>query len=111
MVASAGGCKAAGLDRSALQARKGQKVDGQGTNGNNEGADSANDKGGDDANGRAKKTAGTKKVAAQYKKAPTQKRRKQILMLLPTHAKRFNFDCMGNFFYLFFYRTRWGRPR
>ena len=44
-----------------------------------------------------KKTAGTKKVAAQYKKAPTQKRRKQILMLLPTHAKRFNFDCIGNF--------------
>ena len=45
-----------------------------------------------------KKTAGTKKVPAQYKNAPSQKRRKQILMLLPTHAKRFNFDGMGNNF-------------
>ena len=48
-----------------------------------------------------KKTAGTKKVPAQYKNAPSQKRRKQILMLLPTHAERFNVDCMGDFFNLF----------
>ena len=61
MVASAGGCKAAGLDRSALQARKGQKVDGQGTNGNNEGADNVNTKGGDDVNGSAKKLLAQKK--------------------------------------------------
>ena len=56
-------CKAAGLDRSAQQARKGQKVDGQGTNGNNEGADNVNTKGGDDVNGSAKKNCWHKKSA------------------------------------------------
>ena len=45
-----------------------------------------------------KKTDGTKKVPAQYTKALAQKRRKQILMLLPTHAERFHVDCMGDFF-------------
>ena len=77
MGASSGGCKTEGLDRSALQARQGQKVDSQGTDGNNEGADSVNTKGADDANGSANKNWWHKKGAgAKYKKAPAHKKKK-----------------------------------